>query len=518
MKPQPLRAAQTVLSHATSAAVPGQRSRSPSVLALVCLLLLDASAAEAAITVSGQATASGIVRGWNDVSMMIETQSGTQSFTPTPLNPVGAANTGELVTGPSYGRAYGDASGSLDLTTLSLSGYATANVSATGLGLPVSLTSQAQSNSQFYISSPGLPFLFKANGSVGGLTAGGSILRVMSAGGGNRGWSGNVGVVNPGGGAAYLNVAGIDNGITFEGLGNTSTFLTADGVRNTNGSYSGSVELDENVVRPPANIFDALAAPGRTDAVVNYPARTTYTGLTEAQFTNVNSITYTPASGSALPSGATTVTSVVSYKWGVTITETFGVSVIPGFAPADVVRVSWNGQPIPISYESPSLPPGTVSGVSFNVPSGTSFPVGQTPVNVTATVPGLGSQARTFKVKVIDGSSWSTSGPPATLQGDTDSDWQADWAEAQGGTNPYDAADRFQAQTMERVGNDFRVSWLGTGGVTYQLQSIALTGGAPVNIGAPVTATGARQLITVTDFGAAAAQPSKFYRVAALAQ
>jgi hypothetical protein len=54
--------------------------------------------------------------------------------------------------------------------------------------------------------------------------------------------------------------------------------------------------------------------------------------------------------------------------------------------------------------------------------------------------------------------------------------------------------------------------------VTYQLQSITLTGGTPVPIGAPVTATGARQLITVTDPGAAAGQSRKFYQVAALRQ
>jgi hypothetical protein len=63
------------------------------------------------------------------------------------------------------------------------------------------------------------------------------------------------------------------------------------------------------------------------------------------------------------------------------------------------------------------------------------------------------------------------------------------------------------------------ISWIGAGGVTYQVESIVLDGSSPpVPVGSPVTASSARPLLSVTDTGALSASRSKFYRVKVVQQ
>jgi hypothetical protein len=482
-----------------------------SILVVIGAMIFHPGVVLAGITVTGSAVIDGRATGWDNVQQDYHTLSDTQN------TPNGTVDH-EFGTGASYGRINIHTSATVNPTAMSISGFGTANAGATGFGQRVDLDGTSTSSSWLQITSgTGSPFLFKVTGSIDSTapaTNGSSGLRVQ----GNQalGWSGNEQILDHG----TMALAGVALGISLTGVGGGTARLLADGNINANGSYSATVEIDENVVRPPSHLIGddvVLAAPGRVDAVVNYLPRTTHTGLTPP-FANVDSIIYSPPSGSTFSYGTHFPTSTVNYKWGAAITETFVVRVIPGFAPADMVRVSWNGLPIPVFYQSPALPPGTVSSLTFNPPSGQAFAVGETVVRVTANVTNVGPFIRTFKVNVIDGSTWAASGPPAAMLGDSDGDGQADWLEAQAGTDPNDAADRFQVQAIERIGDDIRVSWFGTGGVTYQLQSIALTGGAPASIGAPVTTTAARALLSVTDVGAATAQGAKFYRVVALPQ
>ena len=481
-----------------------------SIAALLVALLFPMATVHGAVTTQANAVIDGRATGWDNVQQMMHTLSDTQ-------NTQNGTIDHNFGTGASYGRINIHTSATVDPAGMSISGFGAANAGATGLGQRVDLDGTSTSSSSLQITSgTASPFLFKVIGSIDSTapaTAGTSRLRVQ----GNQalGWSGNEQILDHG----SMTLAGVAMSISLTGVGGGTARLLADGNINANGSYTAAVQIDENVVQPPPFLLGdtkVLAAPGRVDAIVNYLPRTTYTGLAEP-FDNVSSIIYNPPSGSTFSYGNHFPTSTVNYKWGAAVTETFLVQVIPGFAPANIVRVSWNGQPIPVFYQSPSLPPGTVSSVQFNPASGNPFAVGETIVTVTANVTGIGQVNRTFKVTVVNGSNWASSGPPVGMVGDTDGDGQADWLEAQAGTNPADAADRFQVQSLGRAGDDILVSWWGTGGVTYQLQSISLTGGTPVAIGAPVTATGARQLITVTDPGAAG-QSRKFYSVAALPQ
>ncbi|MCF7730939.1 MAG: hypothetical protein K9N23_04590 [Akkermansiaceae bacterium] len=123
--------------------------------------------------------------------------------------------------------------------------------------------------------------------------------------------------------------------------------------------------------------------------------------------------------------------------------------------------------------------------------------------------PSHGSVYRTFTVTVID----AGSGIPPQFLGDTDYDGQADWLELEAGSNANDPADRFEVQSIQRSGDDMVISWRGAGGITYQVESISLTGGPSTPVGAPITAAGARPLLSVTDAGVLNAHISRFYRV-----
>ena len=417
--------------------------------------------------------------------------------------------------GPSYGLLNCSATASSSTSTLSISGSADAGAGATGFGDPVDMRGQADSVANLSIqTATEVPFLFRCTAAANPAVNAGVIL----SGTAPVGWSGNEVVTS----AAA--VSGFAESLFLGGSSNCDVQLYSDGTANSNGSFTAQLEVDENVLRSlDSNFITEFASSGQVGAVVNYPTPLSYTGQTNPS--SVVSIDYSTPSGSFL-SGVTNISRVVHYKWNITgATERFSVRVIPGFQPADIVRVSYDGQPVQVFFEAPSLPPGTVSNVLMYPTSGSSFSVGQTPVVVSANVPdsGLpddGLVARTFTVTIIDGSSWGTGGQgvPSEFQNDSDGDGQPAWVELAAGSSPNDPTDRFTA-SIQRPGDAFVISWVGAGGITYQVESISLDGSsAPVPIGSAITATGTRPLLSVTDTWALSSDRSKFYRVKVLPQ
>ncbi len=475
-------------------------------LAGVLLAFFSQGSAVAEVWVTASGVASSDVSWNNNITQTQQSLSDSQNI------PVGGgiADAGTFG-GPSYGLVISSASASAIASTLSIAGTANAGASATGFGDPVNLGAGASSQAILDIqTSTGSPFLFR------GTAAADPVGRasVSFYGTAPVGWNGQVSVT----GTSTI-FTGIARGLRIGGAAGTGVNLFQDGSANDNGSFSGQLEVDDNVLLTPSPLPDQFAASGKVGIVVNYPAPISYTGQTNPS--SVVSIDYNPPSGSVL-SGYTNVGRVVNYKWNFTAPEeTFGVLVIPGFQPADIVRVSYNGQPVPVFFEAPSLPLGTVSDVVIPSSSGSSFGVGQTTVNVYANILNYGQVVRTFTVTVIDGSSWGGAGgvgvPPALLS-DSDGDGSPDWKEIAAGTSPNDPTDRFSA-SIQRSGVDFVISWVAAGGITYQVESISLDGSsAPVPIGSAITATGARPLISVTDTGALIQNSSKFYRVKVVPQ
>jgi hypothetical protein len=233
--------------------------------------------------------------------------------------------------------------------------------------------------------------------------------------------------------------------------------------------------VDEHVVAPPQSLYRD-AAFGEVSTAVNYPGLTTYTGLTQSQFTNVQSISYNPPSGSMFHTGDTPVTNVIHYKWGVVVTNTFSVRVYPGIAPSNIVRVSRDGQPVLVSYPVTAQLAAVVSNLSFSILSGTAFGVGETLVTVSGQNEEVGTIYRNFTVTIVDGSTWSSGGIPGDFLGDTDYDGQPDWLEMEAGTDPNNPADRFAVGLDAQPGNELRLGWNAVGGVKYQVERGALDG------------------------------------------
>jgi hypothetical protein len=325
-------------------------------------------------------------------------------------------------------------------------------------------------------------------------------------------WGGSVDAPNGDNysGSFLVNAAGLANSsVNITAGASSSCARTVEGGFESSAAWTFDVQIDENVVIPLVS-FQILASRGHCDAVVNYPARTTYTGLSLPQLTNVSSITYSPPAGSSL-TGSTAVTSVVHYGWGVAQTNTFSVSVIPGFSPADIVRVSWDGNPVTIHYSAPDVS-SCVSNIVFSQPSGSAYPVGTNVCDVSADTPS-GTIFRNFKVIVV-----AVTNLASLYPGDTDGDGQLDWQEMIAGTDWQDASDLFRAQKVERVGNDIQVSWYGSGGISYQLEGWTLDLTTPQSVGASVAPTIPRQFITVTDTNAVNSSTSKLYRIKVLSQ
>ncbi len=314
------------------------------------------------------------------------------------------------------------------------------------------------------------------------------------------GWSGNEGV-NDG----NLNVAGIFtqslrlSAVLQASVGGIYEVIIMPFGKTVDRSYGAHVEIDENVLRPPQEIY-VEAPSGKAGVVLDYPRKISWTNQINPN--SVVSVDYDPPYAGTIMSGLNQVSRTAHYKWNVTGNpEIFQVKVIPGFQPADIVRVSHNGQPVPVNFEAPTLPVGIVDDVMFSMGSGTNFPIGETVVGVSASSQTLGTMYRTFKVTVLDGSNWGASGEgvPPDLKNDTDGDEIPDWLELRAHTNPLDAEDRFEMRmTTEPAG--MRLAWEGRAGVAYQVEQGGLDarGWSPAGPVISVTSDGPQSLLVPT--------------------
>ncbi len=134
----------------------------------------------------------------------------------------------------------------------------------------------------------------------------------------------------------------------------------------------------------PANVTASESSPGFGVAVVNFPAPTLNDGCQAA----VSDCT--PPSGSSFPQGTTTVTcrtgdpgNTVTCSFTVEVTGT-GTSGCTLTCPDDITQSASAGQcSTTVSYAAPSTT-GSCGTVTCSPPSGSTFPVGTTPVTCTS--------------------------------------------------------------------------------------------------------------------------------------
>jgi hypothetical protein len=172
--------------------------------------------------------------------------------------------------------------------------------------------------------------------------------------------------------------------------------------------------LDSNVATVTIGVADAtppnltcpadqvVAATGPDGAAVTYPPATATDDITANP-----TVTYSPPSGSTLPRGTTTVTVTATDAAGNQATCTFQVTVQdpapPGVTcPADQVVEATGPSGAAVTY-----PPATVTGtpaptVTYSPPSGSTLPLGDTPVTVTAEDADGNQATCTFRVTVRD--------------------------------------------------------------------------------------------------------------------
>ncbi|XP_022082302.1 mucin-2-like isoform X2 [Acanthaster planci] len=145
---------------------------------------------------------------------------------------------------------------------------------------------------------------------------------------------------------------------------------------------------------------------GTSNSLVNWPVPT---ATDNSGTVNVNT---NREPGGSFPVGSTPVTYTFTDPAGNTVTRTFTVNVVelPDSNPPTVVSfpeditvtVPFGTTQTPVSWNEPtSTDDSGTSTQSFNIPSGSSFPVGSTPVTYTFTDPTGNSVTRTFTVNVI---------------------------------------------------------------------------------------------------------------------
>jgi hypothetical protein len=384
-----------------------------------------------------------------------------------------------------------------------------------------STASASMNGSVVYYLNSGYPFLFQVGGSAlatfSGDAGSGSTLNLSY-------WTlapDNTPTLSPNhyiataAGPTNFSKTGLATSITADFTGIASTGIS--GLTGDSGAdFNLTLQFDENVAIPPDDMM-LQASSGQCGVVLSYPPVTTYTGLTEAQLTNISSITYTPPAGSlfsyAFPPWIT-ATRVINYKWGISQTNTFGVTMNPGIAPPDIVRASWDGKGALVYFTIPNLINciGTAT-TTVTVPSGNYWLIGTNTDTVFSQPTFFFGISESFNITVVDAKNIA-----ALYPNDTDGDGVPDWQEIIAGTDWHDPTDWFHIQNWTRAGNDIQISWWGAGGITYQLQSFVPGSNISQPIGAPVTPTVPRQLITVTDPGAFTNNTSRFYRVAVLPQ
>ncbi|HXI27375.1 MAG TPA: HYR domain-containing protein, partial [Vicinamibacterales bacterium] len=173
------------------------------------------------------------------------------------------------------------------------------------------------------------------------------------------------------------------------------------------GSLSASGSFTVTVLDAPP----AFAAPANvtTTATSAAGAVVTYTSPTATDFKDgVLAVTCLPASGSTFPFGSATVTCSAKNAANMTTTRTFTVTVNdapPSFAaPGNITLMATTASGAVANYVVPTatdLKDGTV-GVACSPASGSTFPIGVTTVNCTATNSSVMTTTRSFTVTIND--------------------------------------------------------------------------------------------------------------------
>jgi hypothetical protein len=165
----------------------------------------------------------------------------------------------------------------------------------------------------------------------------------------------------------------------------------------------------------PSDIFlDATSPSGST---VSWPSPTA-TDLGQSV-----PVTCSPASGTTFAVGTTTVTCTANDGRGNTAAAQFHVSIAPFDATPPILNVpgditaeatSGNGATVTYSYTATD-PDDAVLSQSCTPVSGSTFPIGQTTVNCTATDHHNNTATKSFKVTVHDTTPPSMGNPPADI-------------------------------------------------------------------------------------------------------
>jgi GH35 family endo-1,4-beta-xylanase len=210
---------------------------------------------------------------------------------------------------------------------------------------------------------------------------------------------------------AFRQLKGKIGSVTFWGQADDHTWLTSGG------RVNGPLLFDTSLKKKPAyfGVIDPsqlpcalgcssditqAADPGQCGAVVNY--------TTPMADTVCGAVTCNPPSGSFFQKGVTTVncsTPVLSRcSFTVTVTDTEKPKIT---CPSDITRVIDPSCPVgtslPVTYATP-VATDNCSGVTVtcNPPSGSSFPVGVTAVNCTATDTSGNTASCSFNVSVFN--------------------------------------------------------------------------------------------------------------------
>ena len=197
----------------------------------------------------------------------------------------------------------------------------------------------------------------------------------------------------------------INSGSTFPG-GTTPVVVTATDAAGNKTTCTFNVIVQDKeaptITCPPDLTVET--DPGKCSAVVNY-------GLVTIAANNCRdnvTASFSHASGSTFPVGTTTVTATLSDSSGNSASCSFTVTVVdkqgPTIAcPANITQFADPGQCSAVVRFAPTATDGCgVASVTTSIQSGARFPIGTTPVTVTATDTAGNQSTCTFNVTVVD--------------------------------------------------------------------------------------------------------------------
>jgi hypothetical protein len=254
-------------------------------------------------------------------------------------------------------------------------------------------------------------------------------------------------------------------------LGTTTVTVTAKDAANNTSTGTFTVTVRDTMgplLIVPSNM--TAEATGASGALLNYPPATAADAVSATPV-----ITYSQASGTVFPLGTTTVTVTAKDAANNTSTGTFTVTVRdttrPGLTlPSNVTAEATGAGGALVNYPAATATDAVSASpvIAYSRPSGTVFPIGTTPVTVTAKDAADNTSTGTFTVTVRD-----TTGPVLTPP----SNVTAEATGAGGATVSYPAATAADAVSASPVITYSKASGtvfpLGTTTVTVTAQDAA---------------------------------------------